>query len=101
MKRPTHSQPDPQQRSNVVPFYVPPELSLTELRWRYYALGELRDASGLGVFVSHYQTFDGFLRHGPLLSARYRRGCCDPKVLYHSPGLLVLALEAWPRAPRP
>jgi hypothetical protein len=98
MTRPTPIHPTTHHAGKVTPFYVPPEFSLTELRWRYNALGELRDSPLRRSFISRCQSFDDFLRHGPVLAAMHRSGRGDEQVLQHAPGLVELALEAWPAA---
>jgi hypothetical protein len=84
-----------------------PALPLAELRARYDALGELEEWPGERTFISRCQSFDEFLKFGPLVAqdfATFRQRSPDEAadmVAMH-PGLSALVDAAWPDAkPRP
>jgi hypothetical protein len=77
---------------------MPPSLPLAELRERYFALAVNETQPGAGSLLERYLSFEGFLQHGPWLAALQRAGWDTEPIASRCPGLIALALEAWPQA---
>jgi len=77
---------------------LPPSLPLAVLRARYEAEQVRLVPTGMGTLLDRYLDFEGFLEHGPWLAALHRSGWDTEPVATLYPGLIGLALEAWPTA---
>jgi hypothetical protein len=68
------------------------------LRARYAAEDVQPQPALAGSLLDRYLDFEGFLEHGPWLAALHRAGWDTEPVASRHPGLIKLALEAWPAA---